>query len=249
MAAAVSEERPRGNVTVMPWTEFAARFAAEHEQGEHVAIVGPTGSGKSVLGLMLCQVIGQRTASDGRPARVVVFATKPRDRTVTALKWPQVREWPPGYGQEHVVVWPRPRDPETRAERQRRVFQPVMRAIYNEGGQTVYVDEIAYFEGTPPEGLGLKGTVSEYWQSARSLDLTLIAGTQRPRNVSRSMWSEPTWVFVFRLEDEDDLKRVAQIGGREQLEQIHDGLGGHEFVCVHRPRGGTRGYYVSRVGT
>lgn len=156
MAAAVSEERPRGNVTVMPWTEFAARFAAEHEQGEHVAIVGPTGSGKSVLGLMLCQVIGQRTASDGRPARVVVFATKPRDRTVTALKWPQVREWPPGYGQEHVVVWPRPRDPETRAERQRRVFQPVMRAIYNEGGQTVYVDEIAYFEGTPPEGLGLR---------------------------------------------------------------------------------------------
>lgn len=56
-------------------------------------------------------------------------------------------------------------------------------------------------------------------------------------------------MFVFRLEDEDDLKRVAQIGGREQLEQIHDGLGGHEFVCVHRPRGGTRGYYVSRVGT
>lgn len=238
-----------GNVAALPWLDFAELFRRKHSQGEHVAIVGPTGSGKTRLGLELCKIIGSRTADDGRPARVVVFATKPRDRTLSALGWSRISEWPPGYGQEHAIVWPRAGDPETKAARQRRVFGPVMRAIYSEGGQTVYIDEVSYFERSSKEhGLGLAATVQEYWESARALDLTLVAGTQRPRNVGVSMWTEPTWVCVFRLEDRNDLKRVAEMGDRDTLEAVHDRLGGHEFVCVHRPRGGRRAYYVSRVG-
>ncbi len=236
-------------MTVLRWADFAAYFGRHHRQGEHVALVGPTGSGKSVLGLELCKIVGARTASDGRPARVVVFGTKPRDRTLSRLGWPVIREWPPGYGQEHVIVWPRPRDPQTAARRQSRVFREVMRAIYREGGQTVYLDEIADFEEPMTAGgFGLGGLVSQYWRAARSLDLTLIAGTQRPRNVGRGMWSEPTWVCVFRVDDEDDFKRVKQLGDAASLEAIHSKLGGHEFVCVHRPRGGERRYFVSRVG-
>lgn len=234
--------------TVLEWPAFAELFRRRHRQGEHVAIVGPTGSGKSVLGLALCTIIASRQATDGRPARVVVLATKPRDRTVSALGWPRITEWPPGYGQEHVIVWPRPRDPETRAARQSRAFARVMRAIYTEGGQTVYIDEVSYFERKPPNGLGLAALIEEFWQSARSLDLTLIAGTQRPRHVTLSMWSEPTWLFAFRLEDENDLKRVGELGGRRQFEAIHSELGAHEFVCVYRPRHGERAYFVSRVG-
>jgi energy-coupling factor transporter ATP-binding protein EcfA2 len=235
---------------VMAWPTFAEFFRREHRQGEHVSIVGPTGSGKSVLGLSLCKIIGDRPARDGRPARVVVFATKPRDRTVAALGWPSVKEWPPGYGQEHVVVWPRPRDPDTAARQQRVVFRKVMQAIYREGGQTVYIDEAAYFERQPPTGLGLGGLMEQYWQTARSLDLTLIAGTQRPRLVSRSMWSEPSWVFIFRVHDEDDLRRVAEAaGGRAHVVEAAQRLGGHEFLVVRRARGGERELYVSRVST
>lgn len=246
--ASSSSDELAPELAVLDWPAFAELFQRNHRQGEHVAIVGPTGSGKSVLGLELCKLIGARPARDGRPARVVVFATKPRDRTVSALGWPRVREWPPGYGQEHVVVWPRPRDPQTAARQQRAVFLRVMQAIYREGGQTVYIDEAAYFEENLPNGLGLGATMRQYWQSARSLDLSLIAGTQRPRSVSRAMWSEPAWLFIFRVEDQDDLRRVAELGGgRRQLFELVERLGGHEFVVVRRQRAGERELYVSRV--
>jgi energy-coupling factor transporter ATP-binding protein EcfA2 len=237
------------DVAVVEWSTFRDFFQRAHKQGEHVAIVGPTGSGKSVLGLELCQVIGERTASDRRPARVVVFAYKPHDATISRLGWKRISpsEWPPGYGQEHVVLWPKYGSPETAATRQRQVFRRALLDTFSSGGTTVYIDEVAYFEERPPDGLGLRPIIKQCWTAGRSNHLTIIAGTQRPRDVARSMWSEPSWLFAFRVEDVDDLKRVGEIGGARELALINDRLGGHEFVCVRRQRGGVRELYVSRV--
>ena len=236
---------------VVRWDEFARMFSRTHKQGEHVSIVGQTGSGKSVLGLELCKIVARRKGRDGRPARVVVLAAKPRDDTVSALVrqgWPVVKKWPPSYGQEHCIVWPKGGDPDTVAIQQRKTFRPLMNVIYHEGGQTVYIDEAGYFEDTPPTGLGLAATMHQYWTQSRSLKITLIAGTQRPRHVSRSMWSEPTFIFIFSPDDEDDLRRVAELSGaRNQVLDIAPQLGGHEFLCVHRPRGGSKTLYISKV--
>lgn len=237
------------NTTVLRWREFERVFARTHKQGEHVAIVGQTGSGKSVLGLSLCKIVAARKGRDGRPTRVVVFATKPRDDTVTSLGWPIIKKWPPSYGQEACIVWPRGGAPSTVAERQRRVIGPLLDVIYQEGGQTVCIDEAGYFEEPVPNGLGLSTTMQQYWTSARALKLTLIAGTQRPRHVTRSMWSEPSWVFIFAPDDEDDLRRVAELSGaREQVLEIAPQLGGHEFLCVCRQRSkGQKRLYISKV--
>ena len=242
------EAEPTAEFTVLPWDEFSEVFSREHKQGEHVAIVGQTGSGKSVLGLSLCQIVGARTGKDRRPSRVVVLATKPRDDTVTALGWPTVKKWPPAYGQEHCIVWPRKGSPSTIAAQQRRVFSPLLDVIYQEGGQTVYIDEAGYFEVALPKGLGLASTMEQYWTAARANKITLIAGTQRPRHVTRSMWSEPSWVFIFPPDDEDDLKRVAELSGaKDTVLDITPQLGGHEFLCVRRQRGTGKKLYVSKV--
>ena len=238
--------------TVLAWPDFARYFYGAHRQGEHVAIVGPTGSGKSVLGLSLCQILAQRKTRDGRPASVVILANKPRDRTLAALDWPRIRtvkDWPPGYGQEACIVWPKYGDPETATTRQAAFYRPLLRRIFAEGGQTVYIDEVADFEEPKPDGMGLRALTGKYWKAGRALDLTMIAGTQRPRSVSRAMWSEPTFVCIFRLDDVDDARRVGEIGGdRRHVAGLVDKLGGHEFLVIHRPRGGTRALYVSRVG-
>lgn len=229
------------------WQELARLFYREHRQGDHVAVVGPTDSGKSMLLVELAKIRASRTASDGNPSRVTYLAAKPRDKTVDELGWPIAKRWPPSYGQWHVIVWPPYGDPETAAGRQRRVFRPLLKAIFAEGGQTVVIDEIAYFTDPLPDGLGLKPVIHQYLTVARSSDLSLFGATQRPRNVPRAFWSEPKWLFLFRIDDTDDLRRVREIGGnREGLVETIEQLDDHEFVLVRR-QGTRRHLYTSKV--
>lgn len=236
---------------VLQWPDFQRLFLKEHKQGEHIAFVGQTGSGKTTAELEICKLIGLRKGADGRPTRVAVFGTKPRDDTLAALNaqgWPIIKKWPPAYGEEHCIVWPRADSASTAAAKHRAVFQPLMDSIYGEGGQTICIDEASYFELRYPEGLDMAPTMGQFWSAARSNKLTLVAGTQRPRNVSRLMWSEPSWVIVFPPDDEDDLKRVAELSGRKwDVLAVAEKLGGFEFLCIQRQRGGGRGLYVSRI--
>lgn len=222
-------------------------FRTEHRQGEHVAVVGVNGSGKSVLLLELAKIRASRMAADDRPSRVTVLATKPRDSTLDLLGWPVIKKWPPQHGQEHVVVWPAYGDPETVVERHRRVFRPLLRTIFLEGGQTVVFDEVAYFAERNPDGLDLATIVRQYYALGRSNELSAFGGTQRPAHVPRAFWSESDWLAIFPLYDGDDLKRVSEIGGRSQeiLEAVSQ-LDEHEFLLIRR-RGSRLQLFVSQV--
>lgn len=214
-------------------------FKANHQQGEHVAIVGMNGRGKTTLGLLLCRIIGSRMGKDRRPSRVVVLAYKPRDDTMRMIlpedEWPQIKQWPPSFGQEHCIVWVRGGPPSNAARRQAAVFGPLLDTVYQEGGQTVYVPEASHFERKPPDGLGFSGLMTEFWTAARSNKLSMISDTQRPRWVTVSMWTEPNWLFIFNLKDELDIKRVAQLSGEPRaVWQIVPRLGTYEFLCIRR---------------
>jgi hypothetical protein len=246
-----ADELSRGpEFTVLQWQDFQAMFLESHKQGEHVSIVGPTGSGKTVVGLEVCKMVGSRTATNKRPSPVTVLCYKPRDDTMREIlsekEWPEIRKWPPSYGQEHCIVWVR----KGGVPRQRAVFIPLLDMIYQEGGQSVYIPEAAHFERKPPDGLGMGGKMTEFWSAARSNKLTVISDTQRPRYVTRSMWTEPAWIVIFPPDDEDDLKSVAALSGRKMdVYRIVGNLGEHEFLCIRRQRGGggQRALYVSRV--
>src|SRR5579859_2951286 len=124
----------------VPWRQVSELFYQEHRQGQHVSVVGPNGSGKSVLLIELAKLRARRRAKDGHPSRVTYLAAKPRDATLDLLEWPIAKTWPPGYGVWHSIVWPPYGDPETAATRQRRVFRPLLKTIFAEGGQTVVID-------------------------------------------------------------------------------------------------------------
>lgn len=225
----------------VPWQQVLDYFAAEHRLGEHVSIEGPTGSGKTLLGLALLMERGKRTTRNGRPVHITVLCNKPRDRTTSALVqsgWKRItrlEDWPPGYGEEQVVLWPPYGDPETVASRQKAVFGPALREMFLSGGQIIYIQEMQYFTDPPPDGLGLRGTITRFYGESRSNDVSLIADTQRPVSVPVKMWTEPYWLFLFRPEDEDDLKLVAGRSGRKQLVlDVLPTLDTHEFLMIRR---------------
>jgi hypothetical protein len=223
-------------VPFVDWAEFLPGFMAlwpanANGQAEHVTVVGPTKQGKTTLMLALLKERARL-----RDAHVVVLATKPKDPTLTRLGWPIIREWPPGYGQRQVIFWPRfSKDVRRAAYHQRLAFDPVLADIFRDGNRVIYIDEAFYFSDV----LRLDGTLRQFWGQGRSINLIVVAGTQRPRGVPREMFSEASWFFAFRTADEDELRRVGEIGGVDTrtLRAIMRSLRPHEFVCVQTRTG------------
>jgi hypothetical protein len=223
-------------VPFAPWPEFLRNFqekwpANTKGNAEHVTLVGPTKQGKTTLALILV-----KTRAELRDAHVVVLATKPKDPTLSALGWPIIREWPPRYGQDQVIFWPRfPKDVRRAAVVQRMAFDPMLAEVFHDGKRVVVVDEAFYMTDV----LGLEHTMKQFWSQGRSNDLIVVAGTQRPRNVPREMFSECSWFFAFRTADEDELRRVGEIGGvdAKTLREVMRTLRPHEFVCCRTRTG------------
>lgn len=238
---------------VIQWPQFQAMFAKAHKRGEHIAGVGTNGSGKTALLLELCKIIAARTATDKLPERVVVLQYKPRDDTLRKIlpteEWPIIKKWPPNFGQEHCIVWPRGFPPSRAAKEQQAVFVPLLDTIYQEGNQTVYIPEAAYFERPLPNGLGMTGTMEQFWSTARSLEITTISDTQRPRRVTLLMWTEPKWFIIFHTRNHDDLKHIADLSGfKREVWDIVPKLGEHEFLCIRaQSHGGKMALYISKL--
>jgi hypothetical protein len=208
------------------WRDVYPELIEEWEQGQHAILLGKTGSGKTTMAL---ELIRRRVQLRG--AFAVALVTKARDDTSKKTGWPIVRQWPPTYAQmqtHHVIFWP----PYTRPSTAKATTTPAVRHLLDElmleGGWTLFVDEMAYLVET----LGLRTVLDEYWNGARSSGLSLIAGTQRPYWLSRSSVSQGDWVICFRINDEDDRSRAAQIlGGKRYFDAIGS-LGRHECLIV-----------------
>ncbi|MGW4205005.1 hypothetical protein [Streptomyces sp. NPDC004726] len=188
------------------WSEFLRRF--RWEQGEHVTLVGNTGSGKTTLAQQLL------------PMRdfVVALATKPRDKTMTSLirtqGYERVREWPPphiiGAKSRRVVLWPKFERPEDIGPQQAAIDR-ALRDIFAAGGWTIFADELYYL----CKFLGMARLFEVFWSQARSIGITVVGGAQRPAFLPLMAYSQATHLFLYRTTDEVDLKRMGGLGGMD----------------------------------
>src|SRR5260221_14055477 len=86
----------------LTWDEFIVRW--NWPQGEHVAVIGPIGSGKSTL---------MRSIMELR-SWVVVLGSKKKDATYTRYMecgYERIGSWPPpkpkrGQMSQHLLLWP-----------------------------------------------------------------------------------------------------------------------------------------------
>lgn len=197
-AAKLSTEAPR-----TPWDIFQ-RDIFKWQPGEHVALIGPTGQGKTT---MLRNILHLQPY-------VVVFATKPRDSTMDGLirqGYIRMTRWESIAAQEvpRRVLWPDAKSLNS-SDVQREVFSDAMARIYREGGWTVAIDELWYFINE----LNMAKAVKTYLLQARSLGISLVVATQRPAWVPLEVYDQSTHLMFWRDNDETNLRRLSGISYR-----------------------------------
>lgn len=158
------------------------QFPVPWEQGEHVAIVGDTGTGKTFL---LSKVVPLRDY-------VIVLRTKPDDikfrgfhKVTSAL--PAMDDW----RYSHILLTPKYEQQYTEGVR-------MLEKAWQDGGWTVVIDELWY-----AERIGLGRLIERLLTQGRSKRITVIVGMQRPVQVSRFALSQCTHLFSFRTEKRD----------------------------------------------
>lgn len=216
------------------WKEFFRRLA--WHQGEHVTLVGPTGCGKSLLSTQLME----------KRSFVVALGTKPttkEDETLEYLHkkggYKLIRSWDrmptlAGRNKLRVLLWPKYNGIRDRPN-QRVQIATALDEMFSAGSWGVWADELWYIENR----LGLSDLTQEYWTQSRALDVSLVGATQRPRHVSLLAYDQATHLFFWRDNDEDNLRRIAGLGGlnSKQIRATVAGLPRHDALYVNTRTG------------
>lgn len=207
----------KADIEAMSWTKFQEWFKTAWKPGEHVALVGPTGMGKTTLA---CGILPLRKY-------VLAFDPKSGDSTLASLK---------RYGFERCSSWPPPRELRRRIEKgeparlivgplvrnkedlpkQKAVFTAALDGAFDEGGWSVYIDELQLMADR--RMLGLTVGMERILIAARDRGVSMISSFQRPANVPRAASDQSTWIAVWATRDVDVVNRLAEMVGRPKAE-------------------------------
>ncbi len=202
--------------TSPPVTIERKEFLTHHwryRPGEHLTIIGPTGSGKTYFSFQLLK------ASSNKKLQGLVLVIKPRDETVKAwskrLKYRTIKDYPPPWWHDLIkppgfTVWPdHTFDAELDNERLHKVMRRVLIRAYKAGNKIIFTDEIY---GLVKE-LDLEEQVNAILSRGRGMGAGLWEASQRPYNMPQLGYSGAEHLFLARDPDERDRERFGEIGG------------------------------------
>jgi len=190
------------DIPIVSWQWFLENWI--WKQGEHVTLVGPTGQGKSTL----------IEEIEYRRKYVIVLVTKKRDPITGKYQkrgYKLLKSWK-GVSDDvypKVVLQPPFAKDEPKERIQREEFKFALDRIFEYGGFCTVIEEAEYMA----KDLKLDREMRRLWQQGRSLNVSVVAGTQRPAFIPVVAYSSATHLFFFRSTDEYDLQRMGGLGG------------------------------------
>lgn len=192
------------------------RLPVKWDVGEHVAVIGDTGSGKTFLMARLAQY----------RRYVVILRTKPDDTKFNGFtRLTRAKDLENVHAERIVMDLTQLR---TMRSNQAEEAADVLDRIWRQTRWTLFVDEGFYVE----RKLGLGHELEMLLTQGRSLGISVVVGMQRPAWTTRFALSEPKHVFLFRMEPRDvktvqDSTTVGMANAMQQLEQ-------YQFAHYHR---------------
>jgi ABC-type dipeptide/oligopeptide/nickel transport system ATPase component len=214
------------------WADTYGYLARNWRVGEHMTLVGTTGSGKTTF------------AREALMLRdwVVVLATKIRDKDLfqefTRQGYVVKQTWSPFDTKHSRVIFAPPLPSPTREGRalQAAAFRKVLIELFQleRGNWTVYSDEIAYLTND----LRLQTEIDTLYLQGRSLGVTLVASTQRPRSIPRNVFAQATWFGLWRIPNAEDRASASDLVGGMQAtaREAMRILPQHEMLLVNVTR-------------
>lgn len=206
--------------TVRPleWEDFLREFRRKWEPGQHVAIIGPTGEGKTTCA---CHLLGLRR---------YVLALDPKGGDSTLTRMLERR------GFTRITTWPPPRKVRREIEEgkpARLIVGPVVRrtqdfpalrntlaraidGAFDDGGWTLYFDELQI--AADARLMGLSASIERNLIAARDRGVSLLSSFQQPVHIPRSSYQQATHVVLYRNRDTDTVNRLAEVLGRPKSE-------------------------------
>lgn len=215
----------RGMPPYLRWDAFLDRV--RFRQGEHITIVGTTGSGKTVLGRELVEYRDY----------TAVLGTKNEDRELYApfqargyLLTDDFDPSPPPE-ESRIIFRPRMSTPDQKGlDKQSNRFEAMLFEVWEYGGWALFADEI----WTLTKRLKLASTFETFWSAGRSNNITVVALTQLPVDIPLMAFDQATHLFLFRNTDKYRINRMAEFAGADSeiLKHLIPRLPRFEFVYV-----------------
>jgi len=199
---------------------FYSKLQGNWRQGEHIALIGPTGTGKTTIAHSLLE----------HRDYVCVLAVKEHDDTLERFKhgpeydksrYKVIKKFPPDYPTRRVVLWIKPRSIVDREDQSTKIYH-ALNLMYLQGGWCIYFDEAGYIAGN----LGLSGALGILLNQGRSSYISVVATVTRPHSmiarVPVETMNQCRHLIVFKYTDiEKDGKACAQIAGINSREMEH----------------------------
>ena len=241
-----------GGLVTFSRDEFVDR-RWDYRSGNHVTIIGPTGSGKTVLGMHLLA----KYASAQMP--VVYLVKKPRDPEITAwgksLGLVKTDNWPPSpwlqmnhRNPNGWLLWPRTRfDPDLDRPAKHTIFRRALVHAYKGGGIFKRKPRIVVLDDSYglAEILDLKEVMIENWTEMRSMGGGQWSFFQKPSHVP--LWAyQADHLFLFNEPDKRSRQRFGEIGGIDADVVTETVVGLDEFQALYIRRRGRRACIVDR---
>jgi hypothetical protein len=233
----LNEDADESKVVAVPWETFRRWFKDTWQPGQHVALIGPTGEGKSTFAV---GILADRKW-------VLALDPKGGDKTLSESGFQAIYAWPPSSRTRDEIADGKPArlivsgSVRTDADLAKLVdlMKKTTAGVRAEGGWTLYADEFQLLADRRMYGLDKQ--IEALLVAARARGTSVVTSFQAPAWVPKAATRQATFCVIWPTRDVDMIKTVAQSMGRtwqEVVAAVHELPPFHSLVIpkrVHAP--------------